>query len=81
MREAEYEFKEEMPTSFRPHGAEEGTYSNQLSLSEKCNNMRKNLMNTDELKVSPDTIDLLDKCPEELYEEIIRKKISKLNYN
>ena len=38
------------------------------------------ILKSNELKVSTDTINLLDKCPKELYDKIIRDRISKLSY-
>ena len=82
LRDAEYEFREEIPMdlTINNNNKNNETYSSRLSLSEKCRNMKNNIMQSDELKVSTDAMDLLDKCPDELYEEIIRKKISKLNF-
>ena len=81
LRDAEYEFREEIPMDFTSDNNKNNeTYSSRLSLSEKCSNMKNNIMQSGELKVSTDAMDLLDRCPDELYEEIIRKKISKLNF-
>jgi len=59
---------------------EKMNYSGQLSLNERCNSLRKNIKTTGVLNVKPDTFELLDKCPDELYKRILRERLSKLSY-
>ena len=56
------------------------TFSEKLSLKDRCENFKKEISESNEIKVKPDSIQLLNKCPDEIYEEIIRRGISMLDY-
>jgi len=83
LKEAEMEYYREIPHQFKKYNNKEGnklTFSEQLSLKDRCGNFKNEISKTNEIKVKPDSIQLLNKCPDEIYEEIIRRGISKLDY-
>ncbi len=83
LREAEMEYYREIPHQFKKYNDKEGnklTFSEQLSLKDRCGNFKNEISKSNEIKVKPDSIQLLNKCPDEIYEEIIRRGISKLEY-
>ena len=47
------------------------SYSKDLSLNERCKDFSEEMDESNNINVGIDTIELLDKCPEEMYEKII----------
>jgi hypothetical protein len=83
LKEAEMEYYREMPHQFKKYNDKKEnnlTFSEQLSLRDRCENFKNEISKTNEIKVKPDSIQLLNKCPDEIYEEIIRRGISQLDY-
>jgi len=80
LSQAEYEFRRQIPIKFDRKNNNEPSFSGKLSLNEKCDKLSKEIANSNELKRGTDVMDLLDRCPKELYDKIIRDRISKLNY-
>ena len=83
LKEAEMEYYREMPHQFKKYNDKKEnnlTFSEQLSLRDRCENFKNEISKTNEIKVKPDSIQLLNKCPDEIYEELIRRGISNLEY-
>ena len=83
LKEAEMEYYNEMPhrtKKYSDHSNGNLTFSEKLSFRDRCENFKNEISKTNEIKVKPDSIQLLNKCPDEIYEEIIRRGISKLEY-
>ena len=82
LKEAEMEYYSEIPHQFKRYNKKDNnlTFSEQLSIRDRCQNFKNEISKTNEIKVKPDSIQLLNKCPDEIYEELIRKGISKLDY-
>ena len=82
LKEAEMEYYREIPHQFKRYNKKDNnlTFSEQLSIRDRCENFKNEISKTNEIKVKPDSIQLLNKCPDEIYEELIRRGISKLDY-
>ena len=83
LKEAEMEYYREIPHQFKKYddnNNQQLSFSEQLSLKNRCENFKNEISKTNEIKVKPDSIQLLNKCPDEIYEELIRRGISKLEY-
>ena len=80
LQEANMEFNNEIPKQLKKYSEKDNlTFSEKLSLKDRCENFKNEISKSNEIKVKPDSIQLLNKCPDEIYEEIIRKGISELN--
>ena len=83
LKEAEMEYYNEIPhraKKYNNNNNDNLTFSEKLSFRDRCENFKNEISKTNEIKVKPDSIQLLNKCPDEIYEEIIRRGISNLEY-
>ena len=62
------------------HPEESTTYSEALSLKDRCREFKNEMLNTHEIKVRPDSIYLLNKCSDNMYNEVVKKGISESEY-
>ena len=71
----------DLPTiSDYKHSEESTTYSETLSLKDRCREFKNEMLNTHEIKVRPDSIYLLNKCSDNMYNEVVKKGISGSEY-